>query len=76
MKSTRKGTYCTDLKDLEIAVCCESHSVMSDSLQSQGLYSTWNSPGQNTGVGSHSLLQGIFPTQASNPGIAGGFFTS
>ena len=23
MKSTRKGTYCTDLKDLEIAVCCE-----------------------------------------------------
>ena len=24
--------------------------------------SPWNSPGQNTGVGSHSLLQGIFPT--------------
>ena len=32
-----------------------------------GLYSTWNSPGQNTGVGSLSLLQGIFPTQESNP---------
>ena len=30
---------------------------------------TWNSPGQNTGVGSHSLLQGIFPTQGSNPGL-------
>ena len=30
-------------------------------------YSPWNSPGQNTGVGSHSLLQGIFPTQGSNP---------
>ena len=29
----------------------------------------WNSPGQNTGVGSHSLLQGIFPTQWSNPGL-------
>ena len=29
----------------------------------------WNSPGQNTGVGSHSLLQGIFPTQGSNPGL-------
>ena len=28
--------------------------------------SPWNSPGQNTGVGSHSLLQGIFPTQRSN----------
>ena len=34
-----------------------------------GLYSPWNSPGQNTGVGSHSLLQGIFPTQGSNPGL-------
>ena len=30
-----------------------------------GLYSPWNSPGQNTGVGSHFLLQGIFPTQGS-----------
>ena len=34
-----------------------------------GLYHLWNSPGQNTGVGSHSLLQGIFPTQGSNPGL-------
>ena len=34
----------------------------------QNLYSSWNSPGQNTGVGSFSLLQGIFPTQGSNPG--------
>ena len=32
-----------------------------------GLYSPWNSPGQNTGVGSLSLLQGIFLTQGSNP---------
>ena len=30
----------------------------------------WNSPGQNTGAGSLSLLQGIFPTQGSNPGLA------
>ena len=29
----------------------------------------WNSPGENTGVGSLSLLQGIFPTQGSNPGL-------
>ena len=29
----------------------------------------WNSPGQNTGVGSLSLLQGIFPTQGPNPGL-------
>ena len=47
----------------------ESHSVMSDSLWPHGLYSPWNSPGQNTGVGSRSLLQGIFPTQGLNPGL-------
>ena len=34
-----------------------------------GLYSPWNSPGQNTGASSRSLLQGIFPTQGSNPGL-------
>ena len=34
-----------------------------------GLYSPWNSPDQNTGVGSCSLLQGTFPTQRSNPGL-------
>ena len=42
---------------------------MSDSLRPHGLHSPWNSPGQNTGVGSLSLLQGIFPTQGSNPGL-------
>ena len=47
----------------------ESHSVVPDSLPPHGLYSPWNSPGQNTGVGSLSLLQGIFPTQGSNPGL-------
>ena len=46
----------------------ESCSVVSDSLRSHRLYSPWNSPGQNTGVGSLSLLQGIFPTLGSNPG--------
>ena len=45
-----------------------SHSVVSDSLRPHGLY-PWDSPGQNTGVGSLSLLQGIFPTQGSNPGL-------
>ena len=47
----------------------ESHSVVADSLQPHGLYNPWNSPGQNTGVGSLSLFQGIFPTQESNPGL-------
>ena len=32
-------------------------------------YSPWNSPGQNTGVGTLSLLQGILPTQGLNPGL-------
>ena len=43
---------------------------VSDSLWPHGLYSPWNSPGQNTGVGSLSLLQGIFPTQESNPSLS------
>ena len=43
--------------------------VLSHSLQTHGLYSPWNSPGQNIEVGSLSLLQGIFPTQGSNSGL-------
>ena len=43
----------------------QSHSVMSDPLWPHGLYSPWNSPGQNTKVSSLSFLQGIIP----NPGI-------
>ena len=51
-----------------------SHSVMSDSLWPHGLQPTrllcpWDSPGKNTGVGCHALLQGIFPTQWSNWGL-------
>ena len=46
---------------------CEVASVVSDSLQPYGLHSRrlcpWDSPGKNTGVGFHSLFQGIFPTQ-------------
>ena len=38
-------------------------------LQPHGLYSPWNSLGQNIGLGSLSLLLGIFPTQGSNPGL-------
>ena len=47
----------------------ESCSVVSDSFQPHVLHSPWNSPGQNTGVSSLSLLQGILPTQGSNPGL-------
>ena len=65
---------------------CVNHSDMSYSLQSHGLQPTrllypWNSPDKDTGVGCHSLLQGIFLTQGSNPhlimspALVGGFFT-
>ena len=47
----------------------ENHSVVSNSLQPHGLYSLWNSLGQNTGVGGCLLLQGIFPTQGLKPGV-------
>ena len=51
-----------------------SHSVISDSWWLHGLQHTrllcpWGSPGKNTGVGSHSILQRIFPTQGLNPGL-------
>ena len=47
----------------------ESHSAVSNSLRPHGLYSPWNSPSQNTGVSSLSLLQRIFPTQKLNQGL-------
>ena len=51
---------------------CVSCSVVSDSLWPHGLANRllrpWNLPGKNTGVGSHSLLQEIFPTQGIKTG--------
>ena len=54
-----------------------SSSVMSDSLWPHGLRPTmifhqWDFPGKSTGVGCHCLLQRIFPTQGSNPGLPHG----
>ena len=51
---------------------CSAALVVSDSLQLYGPYPPrrhcpWDSPGKNTGVGCHALLQGIFPTQGWNP---------
>ena len=47
----------------------ESCSVVPNSLRPHGLNSPWNYPAQNNGVGSCSLLQGIFATQGSNPSL-------
>ena len=43
--------------------------LRSHELQPTGLLCPWDSPGKNTGVGCHSLLQGIFSTQELNPGL-------
>ena len=61
--------FCPSLSCRSQCLENESCSVMSDSLQSHGPYSPQNSPGQNTAVGSLFLLQGIFPSQGSNPGL-------
>ena len=63
-------------KPQETSDCFESLScsVVSDPLRPHGLEPTsllcpWDSPGKNPGVGCHSLLQGIFLIQGSNPGV-------
>ena len=55
-------------KDSVLKTARESRWVVPDSLRAHGLY-PWDSPGQNTGVGSRSLLQGIFTTQGLNLGL-------
>ena len=61
------GRMLVAIKKIHLCVC--ACSVVSNSLWPLGLQPTrllcpWNSPGKNTGVGCHFLLQGIFPTQA------------
>ena len=71
---------CPNLRNLGGEVCVRARacartlscSVMSDSLWPHGLqparlFCPWDSPGKNTGVDCHALLQGIFLTQGSNP---------
>ena len=63
---------CYILECVFVCVCVCVCSVMSDSLQPHGLQPAkllcpWDFSGKNTGMGSHFLLQGIFPTQGSNP---------
>ena len=70
----KPGTYLPLLRlrvttPLSLSEVSESRLVVSNSLRPHGLYSPWNSPGQNIGVRGLSLLQGIFPTQGLNPGL-------
>ena len=51
-----------------VAQSCPTHcNPMDHSLPGSSVHGV--SPGKNTGVGCHALLQGIFPTQGSNPGL-------
>ena len=66
---TLGGVYCVIFEYTKYIQWSESHSVMSSSSWSRGLYCSWNSPGQNAGLVCLFLLQGIFATQGSNPGL-------
>ena len=78
--------HCSNLIDpptVPMTMKTSKCSVMSNSscplgLQPARLLCLWDSPGKNTGVGCHFLLQGIFPTQGWNPRLllAAGFFTT
>ena len=47
----------------------QSCPTLCDPMEPTRLLSPWNFPGKSTEVGCHFLLQGIFPTQGSNPGL-------
>ena len=55
------------LKWSEVAKSCPT--LPPHGLQPTRLLCPWNFPGKHTGMGYHFLLQGIFPTQWSNPGL-------
>ena len=62
------------IKEIVVSLVGVSCSVVSKYLQPHGLKPArllcpWSSPGKNTGVDCHSLLQQIFLTQGSNPGL-------
>ena len=70
MKGKKKKGSGTGPVSLECKCKSVNHSAVSNSLRPHGLgpvslLCPWNSPGKNTGVGSHSLLQGVLP----DPGI-------
>ena len=71
---TKRWTRLSDWK-ITICVCvCACVTQLCLTLRPHGLQPIrllcpWNSPGRNTGVGCHSLLQGIFPTQGQNLGL-------
>ena len=87
MTSKRLGTGHViseeDSRDSEVTTCMTAQSCLTlwdpQRLQPARLLCPWNSPGKNTGMGSHALLQGIFPTPGIEPrslALAGRFSTT
>ena len=52
-----------------VVLVTQSCPTLCDPMDPSRLLCPWDSPGKNTGVGCHFLLQGIFPTQGLNPGL-------
>ena len=63
---TGKGQFSSQSQRKVKVKVAQSCPTLCDSIR---LYSPWNSPGQNTGLGNLFLLQGIFPIQGSNSGL-------
>ena len=63
--------YCVCRKSCVCVLVAQSCLTLGDPMgcSPPGSLCPWNSPGKNTGVGFHFLLQGIFLTQGSNPGV-------
>ena len=70
------SSWSEESEDVSVSQPCPT--LQTHGLQPPRLLCPWNSPNKNTRVGCHSLLQGIFPTQESNPVsyVAGRFFTT
>ena len=66
------------IKDGRMSACSVASAVLDPLGRSLRLLCPRDSPGKNTGVGCHALLQGIFLTQGLNrsPALAGRFFTT
>ena len=62
-----QGIYFSVVQLVSMGIISVSNSLRPHGLQPARFLSPWDSPSNNTGVGCHSLLQGIFPTWGSNP---------
>ena len=69
LKSQSQLSWLNTQQQCSVQSLSHVYSFQPHWLQHARLLRTWNSPGKNTGVSSHSFLQGVFLTQGSNPGL-------